>query len=74
MKGTPPAADPRLLGALALLLVLAGAAGWAWSRRRPAVAVAEAADDFDTLLDAARDQTLDNPRVTADVIKLWMRA
>jgi flagellar M-ring protein FliF len=31
------------------------------------------ADDFDALLDAARSRVLDDPRVTADVIKLWMR-
>jgi flagellar M-ring protein FliF len=31
------------------------------------------ADDFDALLDAARSRALDDPRVTADVIKLWMR-
>jgi flagellar M-ring protein FliF len=31
-------------------------------------------DDFDAELDAARSQTLADPRVTADVIKLWMRA
>lgn len=71
-----PALPLPLLGALAAgalaLLVLA------WLRaRRPAVvqsAAAETADDFDALLDAARTQTLSDPRVTADVIKLWMRA
>lgn len=31
-------------------------------------------DDFDAALEAARSRTLDDPRVTADVIKLWMRA
>jgi flagellar M-ring protein FliF len=34
---------------------------------------AEAAD-FDAELDAVRSQVLANPRVTADVVKLWMRA
>jgi len=29
---------------------------------------------FDGLLQASRRQTLENPRVTADVVKLWMRA
>ncbi len=29
---------------------------------------------FDALLQALRRQTLDNPRVTADVIRMWMRA
>ena len=31
-------------------------------------------ETFDQLLQASRRQTLDNPRVTADVIRLWMRA
>ena len=39
---------------------------------RPVVA-AEAAD-FDAELDAVRSQVLADPRVTADVVKLWMRA
>jgi hypothetical protein len=30
--------------------------------------------DFDAELDAVRDRVLADPRVTADVIKLWMRA
>jgi flagellar M-ring protein FliF len=37
------------------------------------VPAAKLADDFDALLDAARSRALDDPRVTADVIKLWMR-
>ncbi|HQS99606.1 MAG TPA: flagellar basal-body MS-ring/collar protein FliF [Thiobacillus sp.] len=70
-----PAVDYRLLGALALLgIVLAGGALFARLRRRSATVPVDTADDFDALLDAAREQTLDNPRVTADVIKLWMRA
>ncbi len=32
------------------------------------------ADAFEALLQRSRNQTLDNPRVTADVIRLWMRA
>ncbi len=31
-------------------------------------------DDFDAMLDAARARALDDPRVAADVIKLWMRS
>jgi len=31
-------------------------------------------DDFDAELESARYQALADPRVTADVIKLWMRA
>jgi flagellar M-ring protein FliF len=51
--------------------VLLGGLGW-WRGRR--VPVAEPpADDFDAELDAARTQVLTDPRVTADVIKLWMR-
>ncbi|MCA1925858.1 MAG: flagellar M-ring protein FliF [Thiobacillus sp.] len=69
----PP--DYRLYGALGgLAAILAGGAALARLRRRPAPPAVEPPDDFDALLDAARDQTLDNPRVTADVIKLWMRA
>lgn len=73
------AAEPetgyRLPALLTLaVVVLAGLAGFARLRRHPPEAMGEPADDFDALLDAARNQTLDNPRVTADVIKLWMRA
>lgn len=72
----PELPSPVLIGlaaaaAIALLF-------YAFARRRPVpVSLVEAippADDFDALLDAARAQTLTDPRVTADVIKLWMRA
>ncbi len=47
-------------------------------RRRPAKTGAEntlvASETFDGLLQESRSQTLENPRVTADVIRLWMRA
>lgn len=79
-KATPADApeppSPVLIGlaaaaAIALLF-------YAFMRRRPVpVSLVEAippADDFDALLDAARAQALADPRVTADVIKLWMRA
>ncbi|MEW6119615.1 MAG: flagellar basal-body MS-ring/collar protein FliF [Pseudomonadota bacterium] len=57
------------------LLVLTGVLVWRLRRRPGAAAVAEpAVDDFDALLESARTQALADPRVTADVIKLWMRA
>jgi flagellar M-ring protein FliF len=48
--------------------------GFVWWRLRRAPQVEPPHDDFDAELDAARSQTLADPRVTADVIKLWMRA
>ena len=56
--------------AVAILLVLLRV------RRRmpePMIAAEPLADDFDAMLDAARSRALHDPRVTADVIKLWMR-
>jgi flagellar M-ring protein FliF len=43
--------------------------------REPAVlpVVEMPADNFDVLLESARTRALDDPRVTADVVKLWMR-
>jgi flagellar M-ring protein FliF len=68
--GEPYALQPWLLAGAAILVALA-AIRWLRGRR---VAVAEPlADDFDAMLDAARSRALDDPRVTADVIKLWMR-
>lgn len=75
---SPPATAPLpwlpVTGAALLLLLLV----WQWMRRRATVAAAETppdeVDDFDNRLQAARRQTLANPRVTADVIRLWMRA
>jgi len=63
--------QPWMLAGGAAVLLL-GAIGWLRTRRTPAVVALE--DDFDAELDAARNQTLADPRVTADVIKLWMRA
>lgn len=57
--------------AAAVLLVLAGLA---WRRSRHAPAAEAPTEDFDAELEATRGQVLANPRVTADVIKLWMRA
>lgn len=62
-----------VLGALLLL-------GFALRKRKTSAApVAEAPspsenDAFDALLQTTRRQTLDNPRVTADVIRMWMQA
>jgi flagellar M-ring protein FliF len=69
-----PFALPRwsLAAAVAVLLMIMLAAA-AWLRARRPVAAAEGAG-FDAELDAARSQVLADPRVTADVIKLWMRA
>ena len=64
--------QPWMLGAAVAILLLLGMTGWRRSRRRPAVAAPE--DDFDAELAAARNQSMADPRVTADVIKLWMRA
>ncbi len=63
--------QPWMLASAAAVLLL-GAIGWLRTRRTPAVVALEG--DFDAELDAARNQTLADPRVTADVIKLWMRA
>jgi hypothetical protein len=53
-------------------VVLLGAIGW-WRWRRPQP-LELALDDFDGELDTVRNQVLLAPRVTADVVKLWMRA
>lgn len=42
------------------------------ARRVPASGVP--VDDFDVVLDGVRNQVLADPRVAADVVKLWMRA
>lgn len=76
---SPPPAAPRpfalpqwSLAAAAAALILLALSVWLRTRRMPVVA-AEAAD-FDAELDAVRSQVLADPRVTADVVKLWMRA
>ena len=69
----------------ALLPWIAGAAiasvllwiGLRLRKRSSATPVADedgTSENFDGLLQASRRQTLDNPRITADVIRLWMRA
>jgi len=60
------------LAAAAAILILLAASGLLRARRTP-IAAAEGAG-FDAELDAVRSQVLADPRVTADVIKLWMRA
>lgn len=62
-------------GALGVLLLLVLALR---RRKTPGPAVETPAlsesDAFEALLQATRRQTLDNPRVTADVIRMWMQA
>jgi len=76
-----PAQKPDALSGLVIwwpavagLLVLAG--GWLWLRVRPSPTPEIETDvsDFDSELELARNQVLADPRVTADVIRLWMRA
>lgn len=64
------------VGAWALpALLLIGIVAWMrQSRRSRQPAESFPAETLDSLLETARRQTLDNPRVTADVVKLWMRA
>lgn len=61
-----------LLGVLLLLVLVLR------KRKAPASPIEAAApsesDAFEALLQATRRQTLDNPRVTADVIRMWMQA
>lgn len=57
------------VGAVALVLI-----GWLLSRRRRRQAGEASVADFDAELDATRSAVLADPRVAADVIKLWMRA
>jgi flagellar M-ring protein FliF len=74
---TPEIQTPALwmpVAGIAIALLL-----WLGLRsRRPAKTIVEntlaASETFDGLLQASRSQTLENPRVTADVIRLWMRA
>jgi flagellar M-ring protein FliF len=70
--------DPTLvrvgLWVVAALLLLAGLVWFRRARRPGMAAEAEPAETLDSLLEAARSQTLDNPRVAADVVRLWMRA
>jgi flagellar M-ring protein FliF len=62
---------PWMLAAAAAILILFAAIGRL--RRRPPADEIEV-EDFDASLDAVRNQVLADPRVAADVIKLWMRA
>ena len=70
---TLPAFSPWWGVAAGLVGVLMlGGVVWRRARREPGPILAT--DDFDAELDATRNQALADPRVTADVIKLWMRA
>lgn len=63
---------PWTLAAVAALLALL--VMMIWRRRGPPPESPAVEADFDGELDATRNQVLANPRVTADVIRLWMRA
>ncbi len=70
---TPYVLPPWLLvAAIAAILLALVVIRQRLARQLPAAQ--PLADDFDAVLDAARSRVLDDPRVAADVIKLWMRA
>ena len=64
---------PWMLAGVAVILLLAYGVA-AWRRRRPTPTAEPQGDAFDAELEAARNQVLADPRVAADVIRLWMRA
>ncbi len=68
-KANPYDFQPWMLAVAAAILI-----GTIGMRFRRSSAAEIQMDDFDASLDAVRNQVLANPRVTADVIKLWMRA
>ncbi|MFO7543132.1 MAG: flagellar basal-body MS-ring/collar protein FliF [Thiobacillus sp.] len=79
----PPApsntTDNTAAGAMSTWWIAAGAGalligGLGWWRARRVPIPAQPVADFDSELEAVRHQALADPRVTADVIKLWMRA
>ena len=77
---SPPQKPVDRLSAFSPWWLAAGAGGillWAgftsWRARRKPVPELPV-EDFDAELDAVRNQALADPRVTADVIRLWMRA
>lgn len=79
-QSLPPKREASSLALLPWWLA-AGAGGlllaairWWRARRRVEAIPEEAADGFDAELESARQQALADPRVTADVIKLWMHA
>ena len=65
--------QPWMLAVAAGILILFAAIGRLRARRVPAGEALQG-DDFDVELDAARGRVLAEPRVAADVIRLWMRA
>ncbi|MFP5410092.1 MAG: flagellar basal-body MS-ring/collar protein FliF [Gammaproteobacteria bacterium] len=74
-EAVPPWMQSRALQAalaaacvVLVLIVLAGLR----ARRAPVTEIP--IDDFDVVLDGVRNQVLADPRVAADVVKLWMRA
>ncbi|MDP3420566.1 MAG: flagellar M-ring protein FliF C-terminal domain-containing protein [Thiobacillus sp.] len=67
-KTLPPWTLAAVSALLALMIMMI------WRRRRPPLEVPAVEADFDAELDATRNQVLANPRVTADVVRLWMRA
>jgi flagellar M-ring protein FliF len=78
VRSQPVSASPAFSWSLAWLvagaggIVLLGALVWWRLRRQQPLELSM--DDFDVDLDSVRHQVMLDPRVTADVIKLWMRA
>jgi flagellar M-ring protein FliF len=78
VRAAEPAAAARgvsvaIMGWGAGLAVLALAGFFLWRRREPAPS-APAEDELDAVLGRLRSEVLADPRIAADVVRLWMRA
>jgi flagellar M-ring protein FliF len=78
VRAAEPAAAARgvsvaIMGWGAGLAVLALAGFFLWRRREPAPS-APAEDELDAVLGSLRSEVLADPRIAADVVRLWMRA